>query len=92
MRGVPISMHAYCFGMTSLAVVLSTVGLSWLDRGRTPVASRVGLSGAGAGAVAFVFQSVFCPGVDWLHLVVGHGGAGIVWALVGMALALVLRR
>ncbi|MCB9673632.1 MAG: hypothetical protein H6737_00865 [Alphaproteobacteria bacterium] len=94
MTGVPAAMHAYCFWATSVMVVLSTIWLALLERAEKPVAWRVALAGAGSGLAAFVFQSVFCPGVDLVHLVVGHGGAGVVWSVLAVAVAfgLSLRR
>ncbi|MEZ4323372.1 MAG: hypothetical protein R3F61_38260 [Myxococcota bacterium] len=92
MVGVPPEAHAYCFGMSSVMVVLSTIWLALLERSARPVPWRVGLAAAGSGLAAFAFQSVFCPGVDLAHLVLGHGGAGIVWAALAVGGALILRR
>ncbi|MEN0068489.1 MAG: hypothetical protein AAGA48_40590 [Myxococcota bacterium] len=92
-HGVPYSMHWWCFGMTSLATLVALVWLTWLERASKPVVWRVGSAAAGAGLVAYVFQSVFCPGVDPFHLLVGHGAASVIWAVIGglVALGLALR-
>lgn len=91
---VPASMDLWCFGVTSVSTVATMLWLTWLDRGVRPVVWRVGTAGAGAGLAAYVAQGVFCPGVDPVHLLVAHGGASVVWALVAMlgAWALALRR
>lgn len=90
--GVPTKMDVYCFAMTSLLTVAAMLGLSWLDRAERPVVWRVGAAAAGAGLVAFVAQGVFCPGVDVDHMILGHGGASVVWAVAGMLGALALAR
>lgn len=88
MTGVPAHMHLVCFGATSAMVGLSTLWMGLLDRSRRPVPWRLGLLASSAGAVAFVAQGVFCPGVDVVHLVVGHGGAAIVGGALAVLVAL----
>ncbi|MCB9691803.1 MAG: hypothetical protein H6736_08310 [Alphaproteobacteria bacterium] len=83
MTGVPAAMHLVCFTATSAMTVGATLWILLLERGPRPVPWRFGLSAASAGCTAFVAQSVFCPGIDYVHLVVGHGGP----ALLGGALA-----
>lgn len=85
--GVPAAMHLHCFGMTSVGAVLGTLWIGLLERAPGPVGWRWGLAAAGAGLVAFAAQSVFCPGIDLIHLLVGHGGASVVWALIAVAAA-----
>lgn len=87
MTGVPPEMHFVCFSATSTMVLLSTVWIGLLEQGTRPVPWRLGLTAAGAGCVAFMFQSIFCPGIDYVHLVVGHGGASIVGGLLALAVA-----
>ena len=78
-------MDLYCLGMTMIPVALSIGWIMLWERASTPVPWRMAVSAAGAGLVAFTAQSVFCPGVDWFHLIVGHGGAGIgSAALIGL--------
>lgn len=92
MTGIPLEIHIYCFEVTSTMVIGVSFLIALLERARRPVPWRVGLIAAGAGLIAFAFQSVFCPGIDLAHLVLGHGGAGIVWAAVAMGVAWVFRQ
>ncbi|MEO0604465.1 MAG: hypothetical protein AAF211_23730 [Myxococcota bacterium] len=94
MPKVPAAMDLWCFGMTSLATLIAMGWLTWLERARRPVVWRIGTAAAGSGLIAYLAQGVFCPGVDPLHLVFAHGGAAVLWSVVGMlaALGLVLRR
>ncbi|MBX2799440.1 MAG: hypothetical protein KTR31_17325 [Myxococcales bacterium] len=92
MPNVPFEMHLYCFGMTSMVVLASLLWMGLLERSPQPVVWRMGLAGAVGGLAAFAAQGVFCPGIDWVHLVVGHGGAGIVWALVAMGVSAIWAR
>jgi hypothetical protein len=90
MTGVPHEMILHCFGYTAVMVALATLWFALLERGTSPVPWRIGLAAASAGMGAFAFQSVFCPGVDVAHLVFGHGGAGVVGALLAMLAAVVI--
>lgn len=92
MANVPASAHLHCFAMTSIAVAVATTWFALLDRARTPTPWRIGLGALGTGMAAFVFQGAFCPGVDVVHLIVGHAGAGLIGAGVAMALASGVRR
>ena len=92
MTGVPAAMHAWCFGATTLGGLLATVWLALWEQSVRPVPQRIGLVATGAGITAFVFQSLFCPGVDVAHLVLGHAGPTIGLATVTIGLALLLRR
>ncbi len=91
MTGVPPEMILHCFAYTSAMVVFATLWFALLERATTPVPWRIGLAAAAAGMGAFAFQSVFCPGVDVLHLVVGHGGASVAGASVAVLLAMGLQ-
>ena len=92
MTGVPSAMHLYCFGATSAAAVLATGWLALWDRSIGPVPQRIGLAAAGAGITAFVFQSLFCPGVDIAHLLIGHAAPTLGLSCVIIGLALVFQR
>lgn len=92
MTGVPAAMHLYCFGATSLGAVLATAWLALWEQSTRPVPQRIGLVAAGAGIAAFVFQSLFCPGVDLVHLLVGHAAPTLGLSCVIIGLALVFRR
>ena len=92
MSDVPLSQHLYCFGMTSLVVVGGTIWAGLFERGRYPVPWRVAMAAASSGLVAFAAQSVFCRGIDVVHLVVGHGGAAVVWGLLAGAAVVIAAR
>lgn len=92
MTGVPAAMHAWCFGATTVGGLLATGWLALWERSVQPVPQRIGLAATGAGLTAFVFQSLFCPGVDVVHLLVGHAGPTVGLAMVTIGLALLLRR
>jgi hypothetical protein len=92
MTGVPPAMHLLCFTATSAMVLVSTLWIGVLEQGRRPVPWRLGLIAASSGSVAFVAQSLVCPGIDLVHLVVGHGGASVVGGLTTLGFALVGNR
>lgn len=78
MTGVPTEMHGVCFSSTSMMVLAATAWVALLERSSSPAPWRIGMTAASTGCVAFVFQSLFCPGVDFVHLLVGHGGPAIL--------------
>lgn len=92
MTGVPSAMHFYCFAATSIAAVGATAWLALFEQSVSPVPQRIGLAAAGAGIGAFVFQSLFCPGVDVVHLLLGHAAPTLGLSCVIIGLALVFRR
>lgn len=92
MHGVPPAMHLVCFSWTSGMVLLATAWVALLDRASRPVPWRVGMMAASTGCLAFVAQSIFCPGVDLVHLLVGHGGPAIVFSALTTAGLLAWRR
>lgn len=92
MTGVPMAAHLHCGLATSLATATITACFAMLERDRRPAPARVALAAVGGGAWAFVAQSVFCPGVDVAHLLLGHGTSAVLVALLGAGLALLNRR
>ena len=90
--GVSTEAHAICFGATTMAGLLATAWLALFERSVSPVPARIGLIGTGAGIGAFVFQSLYCPGVDVAHLMISHAAPTFGIATVMIGLALLLRR
>ncbi|MCB9681545.1 MAG: hypothetical protein H6733_08760 [Alphaproteobacteria bacterium] len=88
---VPVSVHVAC-GIGSLMVAtMTSLAVLVFDRDDRPPPWRV-LAAAGLGGVfGFVALGLHCPAVHPLHLVLGHGLAGVMVGAV-LTLVTVLRR
>lgn len=92
MHGVPLVAHLHCLGATALATTGIAVWFALLERDPRPAPARVALGAVGGGAWAHVAQSVFCPGADTVHLLVGHGLSAVGIAALAAMLATAARR